>query len=133
MDRLHTLYRIRWQIELVFKSWKSILKIHKIRSSRPERVLCEVCGKLVVAALASMACSLAEAILGGQLVSSYKAFKHLRVVAGKWSESIIASAQAHAEFLSSLAPEIARLCKKSSRGKTPTLETRLRNARLKYA
>jgi IS4 transposase len=41
------LYKIRWQIELVFKVWKSILKIHLLRKMRPERVKCYLYGKLL--------------------------------------------------------------------------------------
>jgi hypothetical protein len=42
------LYKIRWQIELVFKVWKSILKIHLLRKMRPERVKCYLYGKLLL-------------------------------------------------------------------------------------
>ena len=51
---LYTLYRIRCQIELIFKCWKSILEIHKIQYiKKKERVLCEVYGKLIIAIMVS--------------------------------------------------------------------------------
>lgn len=34
------LYRIRWQIEILFKVWKSILKIGKVHQMKPQRFLC---------------------------------------------------------------------------------------------
>jgi hypothetical protein len=41
------MYRVRWQIELLFKTWKSDGKVEESRSGKAERVLCEVCAKLL--------------------------------------------------------------------------------------
>jgi hypothetical protein len=41
------LARARWQVELLFKLWKSHGHIDESRSARPWRVLCEVCAKLL--------------------------------------------------------------------------------------
>lgn len=41
------LLRIRWQIELLFKLWKSHGRVDESRSRNPWRVLCEVYSKLV--------------------------------------------------------------------------------------
>jgi hypothetical protein len=42
-----TVRRVRWQIELVFKVFKSEGHIDQTRSARPERVLCELYAKLL--------------------------------------------------------------------------------------
>lgn len=41
------LYRIRWQIELLFKLWKSEGHLDETRAERPDRVQCEVYAKLL--------------------------------------------------------------------------------------
>lgn len=41
------LLRIRWQVELLFKLWKSHAKIDEWRSQNPWRILCEIYAKLI--------------------------------------------------------------------------------------
>ena len=45
------LARLRWQVELVFKLWKSHLKVDEWRTKNPWRILCEVYAKLIGALL----------------------------------------------------------------------------------
>jgi len=42
------LARLRWQIELVFKLWKSHGQVDESRSAKPCRILCEVYAKLLI-------------------------------------------------------------------------------------
>jgi len=41
------LYRLRWQIELIFKNWKSLLDIHKVKSVKKERLECQLIAKFI--------------------------------------------------------------------------------------
>ena len=47
-EALGTLYRLRWQVELTFKHWKSLFRIDLLKGSRPERIRCLLYGRLIV-------------------------------------------------------------------------------------
>lgn len=41
------LYRLRWQIELIFKTWKSLLDMHKVKAVKKERLECQLIAKFI--------------------------------------------------------------------------------------
>jgi DDE family transposase len=51
LDEAFVLYRLRWQVELLFKRWKSLGRLDTWRTRRPARILCEVYAKLLGAVL----------------------------------------------------------------------------------
>ena len=52
-------YRIRWQIELLFKQWKSLLQIHVRTGTRPERIQCLLYGRLTTITMLMRICAYA--------------------------------------------------------------------------
>ena len=54
-----TVYRIRWQIELLFKQWKSLLQLHVLKGTRPERIRCLLYGRLITITMLMRVCSYA--------------------------------------------------------------------------
>jgi hypothetical protein len=41
------LYRLRWQIELIFKNWKSLIGIHRVKAVKRERLECQLIAKFI--------------------------------------------------------------------------------------
>lgn len=54
-----TVYRIRWQIELLFKQWKSLLHLHVLKGTRPERIRCLLYGRLITITMLMRVCAYA--------------------------------------------------------------------------
>ena len=59
-DVVATVYRIRWQIELLFKQWKSLLHIHVLTGTRPERIQCLLYGRLTTITMLMGICAYAS-------------------------------------------------------------------------
>jgi hypothetical protein len=81
-EDLSRLYRIRWQVELIFKLYKSYGRIDKFHSRKPWRVLCQIYAKLIAMAIFN---SLANC-LGfekGKEFSPMKAFDYLKFRGGE--------------------------------------------------
>ena len=51
IEQIILVYRLRWQIELIFKLWKSRAKLNAIGNYRSERVLCQVYARLTALVL----------------------------------------------------------------------------------
>ena len=78
-----TIYRIRWQIELIFKCWKSQLEIQYLKGINPERIRSLIYAKLILILLINQIYRLAEYIGTKHLkriVSMYKVYEWVRDV-----------------------------------------------------
>jgi hypothetical protein len=46
-EEIQTFYSLRWQIEILFKTWKSLFKIHEVKKMKMERFECHLYGTLI--------------------------------------------------------------------------------------
>ncbi len=46
-SRIHDFYSLRWQIEILFKTWKSLFSIHVCKKIKLERLECHIYGQLI--------------------------------------------------------------------------------------
>ena len=47
-SHVYRVYMLRWQIELIFKTWKSMCGLASIKMVKPERIECYIIGKLIL-------------------------------------------------------------------------------------
>lgn len=46
-ENIHGLYSLRWQIEILFKTWKSMFHIDQCKTIKTERFECHIYGQLI--------------------------------------------------------------------------------------
>ena len=123
----HDLYRIRWQIELIFKNWKSNFDLDKIRVKKNESfVKCMLYAKLMYIFIATKITFVAKSLLWSKEqkeVSELQAGSFFRIVAFRWLTLIIDCPSAVVPMLQRSIRFIMKRCIKSKRkGKALPLE-----------
>mgnify|MGYP003945775923 CR=1 FL=1 len=76
-ERIHDLYSLRWQIEIVFKTWKSFFQMDRCKEVKRERLECHLYGQLIAIFICSTTLfRMRELLLRKKQVelSEYKAF-----------------------------------------------------------
>lgn len=121
-ESVSLVYSIRWQIELVFKAWKSYHGLEELKGERSERIECFIYGRLIMMTL--------MAFLSGSIrrylwrtrkreLSFLKAVRHFKLKAYR-ALSFIGDPVSLARFLKDEFLEACRLCMMDSRKRLST-------------
>jgi len=110
-SQVYQLYKIRWQIELVFKAWKSTYGINKIHPMNYHRFMCLLYAKLLLIIINGQIIGLLQRWLYemyGKLLSRTKCFKTLSSYFFKIRKGLFNPEQKTTSFLPSLACLMSR-------------------------
>ena len=129
-ETVSLVYRLRWYIELVFKSWKSHHGLAQVRGEREERIECFIYGRLIMIVIMTFLFGSIKRYLWKtrrREASLVKVIRHFQVKAYK-ALTVLLDTEALGRFLSTEFFEACRLCMMDSR-KRPTTEQKLRMAK----
>ena len=112
---IRTLYGIRWQVELVFKSWKSNFALSKVTGKQPERIKCLIYAKLLFITITTKIAAVSRNyvwLTSQQEVSCFQAAKYLKTIAMTWLKAIIQQPDNVPDFIENAIRFIATNCLK---------------------
>lgn len=118
-EQVFVLYRIRWQIELLFKLWKSQAKLAEVGNMRFERVMCQLFARLIALVLFHWLVAPVRVIDDAE-ISLPKAFQVLQRHALRLLDSIAQDWHTTAQVLADLASAFSRFTRKDKRKKRPS-------------
>jgi hypothetical protein len=123
-------YSFRWQVELVFKAWKSGLQLATLTSTTKHSTLCYLYGWMLLIVLTFALCpSLRAAVWQQQQreVSLLKLVRHFQAGAEQWLQALFQSVAQLARFLARACAAAERLVTKEVRNR-PTSAQSLRKS-----
>lgn len=122
IDEALVIIRVRWQVELIFKFWKSDGAIDKSRSKKPFHILCDVYGKLIAVIIKHwiLLCSNWHFLHN----SLFNAGKEIQVGARMIAHAICDFDQL-CQVLSLIASQLERVCNIGKRKQRPSTIQRL--------
>jgi hypothetical protein len=122
-------YSLRWQVELVFRGWKSGLHLATLTTTTKYSTLCYLYGRMLLILLTSALSSPLRVSVWQQHreLSLFKFVRHCQAHADQWLRSLFHSPSQLCAFLSRLCTTAERLVRKAVR-KRRTSAQRLRDS-----
>jgi hypothetical protein len=120
-----TAYRLRWQVELVFKSWKSHLYLATLTTKTVDSTLCYLYGRMLLILLTYAFCPPLRTRLWEQHhreLSLLKLVRHLQAGAESWLHALFKAEAAFQRFLHQIYTAAERLVMKASRQRRTTAQ-----------
>lgn len=111
-------YCLRWQVKLVFKSWKSDLHLATLPTKTPEPTLCYLYGRLLLIVLSYALCPALRTALWTRQpreLSFLKLVRYLQALADRWLQTLFASPATLRLWLSHVCACAQRVIAKASR------------------
>jgi len=108
-------YTVRWQIELIFKNWKSNFQLDEVTGKKPHRIKCMIYAKLLFIFLTHKIIHVARSFAWSQLareVSEFQATQQIKIIGNEWLRAIFQEPAKVETILSGVVKFIIKHCLK---------------------
>ena len=118
-------YPLRWQVELIFQSWKSSLHVASIKTKKADTTLCDLYGRMLFILFNDALCPQMRHHLWGKKHRALRVLKlvrHFQALADRWMQAIFQSECELHRFIARACATAERLATKASRKRRTTAQ-----------